>query len=84
MKKLIVICGDNCGYCKKAKMLLRRALEKNPRLLSVEIVYVQDDSVQGKQYPHTLVPAFFCDGILVFEGNPDIDTVTTIIKDCCD
>jgi glutaredoxin len=82
MKKLIVLYGDNCGYCKKAKMLIRRVLEKNPHLGTVSIQYVQDNSESASLFVHTLVPAFFCNGELVFEGNPDINTVYSIIENC--
>ena len=82
MNNLIVLCGENCGYCKKAKMLIKRVLEKDPRLLAVNIRYVMDSSDEGRQLAHTLVPAFYIDGVLAFEGKPDIETVTSILTRC--
>ena len=82
MKQLVILYGEDCGYCKKAKMLVRRALEKEPKYLALNIQFVSDQSNAGKGYAHTLVPAFFCNGKLYFEGNPDMDTITTVLQDC--
>ena len=82
MKKLVVLCGENCGYCKKAKMLIRRALEKEPKYFAVNIQYVLDTSNMGLTLAHSLVPAFFCDGTLIYEGNPHMDTIMTVLKKC--
>ena len=82
MKKLVVLCGENCGYCKKAKMLINRALDKKPEYVSLDFEFVDENSPQGKKYQHTLVPAFFCDGRLLFEGNPNMEAVIMALKSC--
>ena len=82
MKQLIVLCGEHCGYCKKAKMLIRRALEKQPEFTAVDIRYICDESSEAAAYPHTYVPAFFCGGKLLFEGNPDMAKIVSILRIC--
>lgn len=82
MKKLIVLCGENCGYCKKAKMLIKRALEKEPEYTAIDIKFVMDKSEMGVKYIHTLVPAFFCGKELYFEGNPHMATVIAALEKC--
>ncbi|MDD5017945.1 MAG: thioredoxin family protein [Eubacteriales bacterium] len=82
MKKLVVLCGENCGYCKKAKMLLRRALEKEPKYIAIDIQFVLVESDTGRQYVHSLVPAFFCNNQMLYEGNPDMDIITSILEEC--
>lgn len=82
MKKLIVLCGKDCGYCKKAKMLIKRALEKEPKYIAIDINYIPEQSQDGIKLIHTLVPAFFCDNELYFEGNPDMDTVISTLEKC--
>lgn len=82
MKKLIVVCGENCGYCKKAKMLIKRALEKESKYIVLNIQFVLDDSELGKRYKHTLVPAFYCNNDMAYEGNPNMDIIYSILEDC--
>lgn len=82
MKQLVLLYGDNCGYCKKAKMLLKRALDTHPEFLALNIRYVFDQSEEGLLLVHRLIPAFYCDGELFFEGNPDMDTVIATLN-CC-
>ncbi len=82
MKKLIVLCGKKCPYCKKAKMLVKRALEKYTKYLAVDVRFVLEGTKEAKELAHTLVPAFFCDRKLFFEGNPDIVTVLAALENC--
>ena len=83
MKQLIVLCGEHCGYCKKAKMLIRRALEHATKIHSVlDIQYICDESSEAAAYPHTVVPAFFCGGKRLFEGNPDMAKIVSILRIC--
>lgn len=82
MKQLIVLCGEHCAYCKKAKMLIRRALENDQKYLALDIRYICDESPEGSVYPHTLVPAFFCGEARVFEGNPDMGIIVSILRKC--
>ncbi len=82
MKQLMVLCADNCGYCKKAKMLIKRALETHPKYLSLDIRFLEVDSNQSETYPHELIPAFYCGRVLFFEGNPSMDIVLTALNDC--
>jgi len=82
MKQLIVLCGEHCGYCKKAKMLIRRALEHKPKFAALDIQYVCDESPEAQNYPHTYVPAFFSDGVRLFEGNPAMHNVVAILQKC--
>lgn len=80
MRKIVILCGQDCVYCKKAKMLLKRAVEKNPQFKTVDIKYVMEETPEGKKYDHKLVPAFFCGDKLVFEGNPDMQTVKSLLN----
>lgn len=82
MKQLVVLCGVHCGYCKKAKMLIRRALEKQPEYAALDIRYICDESSEAAAYPHDYVPAFFCGGDQVFEGNPHMDIIVSILRKC--
>lgn len=82
MKQLVILCGHDCAYCKKAKMLLKRALEKEPKYLALDIRFVMEDSEDGQPYSHTLVPAFFCGNLRCFEGNPSMDDVLAALKNC--
>ncbi len=82
MKQLILLYGDNCGYCKKAKMLLQRALHTHPEFLLVDIRYLSEPDEEAASLKHQLIPAFFCDGTLFFEGNPDMDIVLGALR-CC-
>ena len=82
MKNLIVLCGENCGYCKKAKMLIHRALEKETKYIALDIRYISDTSDAARPLAHKLVPAFFTGGKLVFEGNPDINIIMSILENC--
>lgn len=82
MKQLIVLCGEHCAYCKKAKMLIRRALEKEPKFAALDIRFICDESSEGMAYPHTFVPAFFCGTVRLFEGNPNMETIVSILRNC--
>jgi len=82
MAPLIVVCGEDCAYCKKAKMLIGRALVNEPRFTPLDIVYVLEDSEAGKAYPHTLIPALFCGAALLFEGNPKMDDIVSAMNTC--
>ena len=82
MKQLIVLTAENCGYCKKAKMLIRRALEKEPKFIAIDLRYINEESTEGVKLPHTLVPALFVDGALLFEGNPAMETIQSILTQC--
>ena len=82
MKQLVVLSGDNCGYCKKAKMLLTRALEKEARFSSADIRFVHENSPEGRNFKHRLLPAFYCDDTLIFEGNPNMDIIMAILHQC--
>jgi len=82
MKQLVVLCGRHCGYCKKARFLIKRALEKEAKFRALDIRFVYEDEEEVKKYTHKLVPAFFCGGELKFEGNPIMQTVISILNDC--
>lgn len=82
MKNLIVLYGDNCAYCKKAKMLLHRALEKNPEYSSIKIKYIKDESPEGKYLAHKYIPAFYIEGEKFFEGNPEMNDIKQILSAC--
>jgi glutaredoxin len=82
MKPLILLCGQHCGYCKKAKMLIRRALEKEPALSAVDIRFICDESSEAAAYPHSVVPAFFLGEERLFEGNPDMGIIVSILRKC--
>ncbi len=82
MKQLIVLCGEHCAYCKKAKMLIRRALVNTPEFTALDIQYICEEDIGSAQYPHTFVPAFFVDGECVLEGNPNMDDIVAILKKC--
>ena len=84
MKNLIVLYGDNCAYCKKAKMLLHRALEKSPEYSSIEIEYIKDDSPEGKSLAHKYIPAFYIEGNKLFEGNPQMNDIKRMLSACLD
>jgi glutaredoxin len=79
---MIVLTGEKCAYCKKAKMLLRRALEKHPEFGGVELTVAEETSVDKKAYPHRYVPAFFCGGKLMFEGNPFMKDIEFMLSYC--
>ena len=81
MKQLIVLCGQYCGYCKKARMLIDRARLKE-EFAALDIRYICDESPESEHYPHTLVPAFFCGVERVFEGNPSMNDIVSILKKC--
>lgn len=83
MKQLTLLYGDNCGYCKKAKMLLNRALNTHPKYLSLDVCLVNEQSEEAAPFAHRVVPAFYCGGILFFEGNPSMDIVMAALN-CCD
>ena len=82
MKNLIVLYGDHCAYCKKAKMLIRRALEKDPEYSSIVIKYIKNDSPEGKYLAHKYLPAFYIDEKKFFEGNPGMDDIKRMLSAC--
>jgi glutaredoxin len=82
MKKLLVFYGDGCGYCKKAKMLIKRALDTHPKFLSLDIQYINNENEHAQPYRHEVVPAFYCGDVLFFEGNPSMDIVLAALNDC--
>ena len=82
MKKLIVLQGENCGYCKKAKMLIKRALKKENKYVVIDIQFILEESEIGRKYMHKLVPAFYCDDELLFEGNPHMADVISALEKC--
>ncbi len=82
MKRLLVLCGKDCGYCKKAKMMIRRALEKEPKYTVLDIRFLYDNEPEAIRYRHKFVPAFFCGNVLFFEGNPDMNVITAALKNC--
>jgi|AGTN01.2.fsa_nt_gi hypothetical protein len=82
MKQLIVLCGQHCGYCKKAKMLISRALVNEPKFAALDISYICNESPESAPYPHTLLPAFFCGRKRVFEGNPSMADIVSILRNC--
>ena len=82
MRNLIVLYGDNCAYCKKAKMLIGRALEKNPEYTPIDIKYIKDDSPEGKYLLHKFIPAFYIEGKRLFEGNPEMEDIKRMLSAC--
>ena len=84
MKNLIVLYGDNCAYCKKAKMLLHRAVEKNTNYLEIKIKYIKDDSEEASYLAHKYIPAFYIEGKRIFEGNPEMDDIKKMLDACLD
>jgi protein-disulfide isomerase len=82
MVPMIVLTGENCAYCKKAKMLIKRALEKNPNFSKVELSYLEETSPEGKVYPHHYIPAFICNNKLLFEGNPSMQDIEFLFSHC--
>lgn len=82
MKEIVIVCGQDCVYCKKAKMLIKRALNNNPKFKTVKIDYVMEDTKEGEIYEHELIPAFFRGRTLMFEGNPDMKIVKSILDEC--
>lgn len=82
MKEIVIVCGQECVYCKKAKMLFKRAIDKDSRFKSIKINYVMEETQEGKKYEHKLVPAFFLGNEFVFEGNPDMQTVKSLLEKC--
>lgn len=82
MIPMIVLQGESCGYCKKAKMLIGRALEKNPAFRSIELHYINENSPEGAAYPHRFVPAFYAGGKLRFEGNPTMQIIELLLSYC--
>lgn len=82
MKQFTLLFGESCGYCKKAKMLLKRALDTHPEFLSLDIRCISEQSGEAAALDHRVVPAFFCGGALFFEGNPDMDAVMAALE-CC-
>lgn len=82
MCNLVVLYGDSCGYCKKAKMLIRRALEKEPAFASVSIEFIEVSSDAGKTYAHKYIPAFYINDKQVFEGNPEMSDIQRILQEC--
>ncbi len=84
MKAIVILCGEDCVYCKKAKMLVERAIEKEPKFKVVDVSFIMEESEIGKSYKHELVPAFYLDREMVFEGNPDMKLVTSLLQECYD
>jgi glutaredoxin len=82
MLPMIVLTGDSCGYCKKAKMLIKRALEKNSAFNEVDISYISESSPEAAAYPHRLLPAFYAGGKLRFEGNPSMQVIELLLSFC--
>lgn len=82
MKALIVLYGENCAYCKKAKMLIARAIEKDARFSAADVRFVEEKSAEGRSYKHRFVPAFYCDGKLFFQGNPMMSDVIAALSRC--
>ena len=82
MVPMIVLTGVNCAYCKKAKMLIRRAMEKNPELSQVELIFLEENSPEGSAFPHRFVPAFYSVGKLRFEGNPSMQDIELLLSYC--
>ena len=82
MLPMIVVTGDSCAYCKKAKMLIKRAVEKNPDFGEVEISYISEGSPEAAAYTHRLIPAFYAGGKLRFEGNPSMQVIVLLLSFC--
>ena len=82
MKQLIVLYGDQCGYCKKAKMLLKRALGTHPEFSELDVRCVSELDDEAQPLELQLIPAFFCGGRLFFEGNPDMSIVLAALRSC--
>mgnify|MGYP001212996516 CR=1 FL=1 len=47
MIPMVVVTGESCAYCKKAKMLIGRALQKKPAFREIEIRYVDQKSPEA-------------------------------------
>jgi len=82
MAPLIVLTGVNCAYCKKAKMLIRRAVEKNQEFSKVDVIFLDEISPEGIAFPHRFIPAFYSGGRLRFEGNPSMQDIELLLSYC--
>ncbi len=82
MKTPVLFYGENCVYCKKAKMLINRAVEKHPPYRMLPIRYICDERDEDGRYKHTMVPALYCNHKLVFEGNPDMADIQSWLAEC--
>jgi glutaredoxin len=82
MVPMIVLTGVNCAYCKKAKMLIKRAIEKKPEFARVKLIFLEENSPEGSTYPHRFVPAFYSGRTLRFEGNPSMQDIELLLSFC--
>lgn len=82
MKQLTLLYSEQCGYCKKAKMLLNRALSTHPEFHPLDVRFVSERSKEAAPLTHQFVPAFYCGDTLFFEGNPSMDIVVSALFDC--
>jgi thioredoxin 1 len=82
MKKVIMIKGDYCPYCKRAFSMMEEIFKENPNLKEIELELIDETTEQAKadQYPYEYVPCYIIDGKIVFEGVPTKEAIIKVFE----
>lgn len=80
MKKIVMIKGDYCPYCRRARLFMEELKEEKPDYCKIPVEYIDEimEPEKANRYEYRVVPTYYIDGRLIFTGVPtlqDIDKV---------
>jgi len=82
MKKVVMFSLDTCPYCDRAIKMVEALKQKNPKYRDVKIEIIDEDNrpEEYQDLTHELVPAYYVDGIEVFNGVPNFKLIEEVLK----
>lgn len=82
MKKVVMFYLDTCPHCSRAIKMVEALKKKNPEYKDIEIEMIDEDNRPEvyKGLSHELVPAYYVDGIEVFNGVPNFELIEEVLK----
>jgi len=82
MKKIIMLKGDYCPYCRRANQYMEELYEEHPEYKQIPIEKI-DEVTQAEladQFDYEVVPTYLIDGKIVFAGVPTKQKIEEVFK----
>ena len=80
MKKIKMMYLKNCPHCKAAFQMMKELQSEDERFSQLEIETIEEEEYKeiADQMDYWYVPAYFVDGIKLFEGVPSKDAIRNV------
>lgn len=70
MKKIIMLKGDYCPYCRQAFQFMDQLYKDHPEYRKIELTTIDEitEEMEAKKYQYRVVPTYIIDNKIVFSG----------------